>query len=108
MPEADLFLLFVRPLNRGSIRYAVTEKHLRDIRSMLAISGEQLFLELALRSAAPLKNLFAAAAKEPNTVSCHAKPTESAAILKSHFGSDFHRPFPAPLSHGCVCPKRPQ
>jgi hypothetical protein len=24
MPEADLFLLFVRPLNRGSIRYAVT------------------------------------------------------------------------------------
>ena len=69
MPEPELFLLFVRPLNRAGIRYAVTgsvaaifygeprlthdvdfvvyreggsEKHLRDIRSMLAVSGDQL------------------------------------------------------------------
>ena len=62
MPEADLFLLFVRPLNRAGIRYVVSdsvaavfygeprlthdeggsEKHLRDIRAMLAVSGSQL------------------------------------------------------------------
>jgi hypothetical protein len=68
MAEPELFMLFVRPLNRAEIRYMVTrgetvmlappeyvivrkleyyreggsEKHLRDIRSMLAISGEQL------------------------------------------------------------------
>ena len=66
MPEPELFLVFVRPLNRAGIRYIEGEnivlappeyvivrkleyfreghadKHLRDIRAMLAVSAEQL------------------------------------------------------------------
>ena len=52
MPEAELFLLFVRPLNRLGeyviirkleyFREGGSEKHLRDIRSMLAVSGDQM------------------------------------------------------------------
>ena len=66
MPEPDLIELFAQPLNQSGIRYLVSgsvaamlygeprvshhiyyreggsEKHLRDIRAMLAISGDLL------------------------------------------------------------------
>lgn len=47
MPEANLFLLFTRRLNSLGVRYRVSgsEKHVRDIRSMLATSPDLVKLE---------------------------------------------------------------
>jgi hypothetical protein len=40
MPEPELSLLFVRPLKY--FREGGSDKHLRDVRAMLAVSGDQL------------------------------------------------------------------
>jgi hypothetical protein len=48
MPEPELSLLFLRPLNRLGMNYMVSgreggsEKHLRDIRAICHISGDQI------------------------------------------------------------------
>jgi hypothetical protein len=53
MPEPELSLLFLRPLNRLGVKYAIvrkleyfreggSDKHLRDIRAMCHVSAEQI------------------------------------------------------------------